>query len=300
MTARRINSTISSLPLTWIDFFPFVLLLNSSLFIELVTWNTGSPFSGKLSIMSSAVLSHSTSELWVWVPYHLFSNTGPRNDQCPCWNFRVCSVILTGFAIQFSLFPRSPHTMSLYIDMKMVLPLNCSVSPLWFRHHLLDFGENSQCSESREICPLELHRLVIDSIRFSTLKRIFCSHAVDAELIYRNHCAKKHLDVSPIIVESGRLLAIFFDVLTFLFQRHWILQKLGRPDSVTIWEHHHSCSSVPISVWFIRTGLVPFLLWSRSQEWPTTATKPASALRNFSGILNTFLCVSVFSPHKVV
>ena len=38
-----------------------------------------------------------------------------------------------------------------------------------------------------------------------------CQSSVGAKLIYRNHCAEKHL-VSLIIVESGKLLAIFFDV----------------------------------------------------------------------------------------
>ena len=35
---------------------------------------------------------------------------------------------------------------------------------------------------------------------------------VDAELINRNCLGEMHLDVSLIVVESGRLLAIFFDV----------------------------------------------------------------------------------------
>ena len=35
---------------------------------------------------------------------------------------------------------------------------------LTFSHHVLDLGENLQCSESWEFCPLELHRLSVDSI----------------------------------------------------------------------------------------------------------------------------------------
>ena len=48
--------------------------------------------------------------------------------------------------LTFSVFPRSPHTMSLYIDMKMIL----------------DLGENLQCCESWEDSPLEFRRLTID------------------------------------------------------------------------------------------------------------------------------------------
>ena len=44
-------------------------------------------------------------------------------------------------------------------------------------------------------------------------------------------------------------------------------------------EYHHCCTSVSLSVWFIRTSLVPCLCYSKSQEWPTTARKPASILR---------------------
>ena len=105
-TVRRINSTVSSLPLNWIDFFPFPLLFNSPLSTALVARNTGCPLSAKLSIMPSAVLSHSPSGLWGWVPYHFFSDPGPRNDRRPCGNLRAYSVILRTFAIQFSLFPR--------------------------------------------------------------------------------------------------------------------------------------------------------------------------------------------------
>ena len=82
--------------------------------------------------MHSAVLSHSPSGQWTWVPYHFFSEPGPGNDLCPCVNFRAYSVTLRAFAIQCSFFPRLVQSMSLYIDMKMILPLNCSGSPFDF------------------------------------------------------------------------------------------------------------------------------------------------------------------------
>ena len=75
------------------------------------------------------ILSHSPSGLWRWVPYHFSSDPGTRNDQRPCGNLRAYSVILRAFAIQCSLFPRFVQSLSLYIDMKMILPLNCSGSP---------------------------------------------------------------------------------------------------------------------------------------------------------------------------
>ena len=56
-------------------------------------------------------------------------------------------------------------------------------------------------------------------------------------------------------------------------------------------EHHSFSSFVPISVWFIRICSVPFLLWSRSQKWPTSQRESASIIRNRSRIRNTFYCV---------
>ena len=47
---------------------------------------------------------------------------------------------------------------------------------------------------------------------FCPIFALICQNTVDAELIYRNHCAKKHFDVSLINVESDGLLAMFFDV----------------------------------------------------------------------------------------
>ena len=64
-------------------------------------------------------------------------------------------------------------------------------------------------------------------------------------------------------------------------------------------EYHHCCTSVSLSVWFIRTSLVPCLCYSKSQEWPTTARKPASILRNFYSVLSTFFCIVVPSQHKI-
>ena len=67
-----------------IDFFPFSFLLNSPLSMAPVARNIGWPLSVKLSIMCSATLSQSPSGLQV--PYHFFSDPGPRNEQCPRGN----------------------------------------------------------------------------------------------------------------------------------------------------------------------------------------------------------------------
>ena len=108
ITVRRINSMVSSLPLKWIDLTPSPLFFSSPLSRARVARSMGCPLSAKLSTMPSAVLSHSLSGLLGWVPYHFFSDPGPRNDQRPGENLRAYSVILTEFAVQLSLFPRSP------------------------------------------------------------------------------------------------------------------------------------------------------------------------------------------------
>ena len=128
MIVRRINSMVSSLPLKWMDVTPFPLFFSSPSSYALVARNFGCPLSEKLSIMSSAILTHSPSSLLTWIPYHFLSDPGSRNDQCPRMNLRAYSVTLWAFAIQFCRFPRFLRSISLYIDIKMILPLTCSDS----------------------------------------------------------------------------------------------------------------------------------------------------------------------------
>ena len=73
----------------------------------------------------SATSSHSPFGFYAWVPYH---DPGPRNDHCPCAICRAQSATIREFTTQVSLFPFSHHTMSLYIDMKIIRPWNCSGS----------------------------------------------------------------------------------------------------------------------------------------------------------------------------
>ena len=78
-----------------------------------------------------------------------------------------------------------------------------------------------------------------------------------------------------------------------------MLSKLVWPDSVTILEYHHCCSSVPLSVWCYHA---PCLFQSRSQGRSTTVKKSASIFPSFdtrfNRILTTFFCIVAFSPQK--
>ena len=54
------------------------------------------------------------------------------------------------------------------------------------------------------------------------------------------------------------------------------------------------------SIRLTRISSAHFLFWSRSQEWPMTARKSASIIRNFVKSTSTFLCLFFFSPYNVV
>ena len=87
--------------------------------------------------MCSATSSHSPFGLHVYDPNHFFSDPSPRNDQCQCWNLFVYPATEKEFAIHNSLFSLFLHTMSLYIDMKMIRPVNCLRFTLHFVHQWL-------------------------------------------------------------------------------------------------------------------------------------------------------------------
>ena len=86
-------------------------------------------------------------------------------------NLLAFSATLGEFAKYDSLFPFSFHTMSLYIDMKMIRPWFCSFSDSIPGHHVLNLGEDLQCGEPWKIFPLEFHRLPFDSSQVSILNR---------------------------------------------------------------------------------------------------------------------------------
>ena len=152
------------------DFTPFPLLLKSPLYKALLARNFGCSLSAKLSIMSTAILYHCPSTLLLtWVPYTFFYDPSHGNDQCPRVNLRAYCVILCAFAMQFSLLRRFHQSISLYIDMKMILPLKCSGSH--FDSLVMIFWISSQFCESREICKRKkFHLFPIDSLILSILK----------------------------------------------------------------------------------------------------------------------------------
>ena len=117
---------MSRSPRKWKDSFPPPLLRKVPRSKALVPRNTGCPLSLKLSNMCSATSSHSPFGLYVFDPYHFFSDPGPRNDHCPCGNIRAYPATVVDFATHISLFSLLPHEISLNIDRKMIRPVNCS------------------------------------------------------------------------------------------------------------------------------------------------------------------------------
>ena len=132
--------------------------------------NTGCPLSPKMSSMCSTASSHSPFGLHVFDPYHFFSDPSPRNDQCPCANLFAYPATVLEFAIHNSLFSSSPHTMSLYTDMKMIRFVNCSGS------HCISFitfwisARICNVVDPGKIVPFELHPLPVDSVQLSLLR----------------------------------------------------------------------------------------------------------------------------------
>ena len=170
---RRTTSAVSSSPQQCIDNALFPLLFSFPRSKALDPRKTGRPLSMKLIInVLSDTVSHFPFGLYVWVPYHFFSDPGPRNDQCPCANLLAYSgTIRESRNTQFFVSFFSPYNV-------VVDPHEDDSSwellkfTLFLCHHVPDPSENLQCSESWEICPPELHRLPVDSIQFSTLRWI--------------------------------------------------------------------------------------------------------------------------------
>ena len=70
----------------WIDICPPPLLLSTPLDNGLVARKTGCPLSASVTIIFSAILSHSPCGLSSLIEYHFFSEPGPINDHCPVPN----------------------------------------------------------------------------------------------------------------------------------------------------------------------------------------------------------------------
>ena len=125
---RKTTSTVCGSPQKCIDNCPTPLLFKAPRSRALVPRNTGCPLSLKLNNMCSATSSHFPFGLYVCDPYHLFSDPSPRRDQCPCANHFAHPATVLEFATHHSLFPFLLYKMFLYIDMKILLPVNCSSS----------------------------------------------------------------------------------------------------------------------------------------------------------------------------
>ena len=126
MIVRRTTSAVSSSPQKCIDNVPLPLLRKAKHWIH---GKRDDHFHWSWSSMSSATrYPIFPFGLYVWVPYHFFSDPRPRNDQCPCANLLAFSFTIWKVAIHNASFPFSLLAMSLYIDMKMIRPGSCSGS----------------------------------------------------------------------------------------------------------------------------------------------------------------------------
>ena len=128
MTVRRNTSTVASSPQKCTDNFAFPLLFQISSFIC-----TGPPeywsvrFSLKL-IIYPATRPHSPFGLYVWVPYHFFSDPGPKKTSNDRARIFLHTLQLFWNSLNTSLrFLLSPYNVVVHY-MKMILPVNCSGS----------------------------------------------------------------------------------------------------------------------------------------------------------------------------
>ena len=103
-----------------------------------------------------------------------------RSWEWPMSGQEFASIVRSWYWIRYntlSVFPCSLHTMSLYIDMKMVLPLNCSSSHCDSVIKNLNLFKHSQCCESCEIfstrIPSALHRFGFNSLRLASFQTPF-------------------------------------------------------------------------------------------------------------------------------
>ena len=145
---------LSSLPLKWIDFLPCPLLLNSPLKKH---W--------RHEILGDRILYVvGASSFLQFVPN--FRLVLFKKDQRPRGNQRAYFGIVIDFWTHSSVFPLSPHTMSLYIDMKMILSLNCSSSH--WKSSIKNFESLRGCPTSWNLAnfPLELRLHTVDAIQF--------------------------------------------------------------------------------------------------------------------------------------
>ena len=166
ITIFRSNYTFSSHAVKWIVVFTPSLLLNWPFSRALVQRNTkttrflSSPAFSPLFASNIHLICHRKFR----TTFSRIQAPGKTNDRRNCRAFSATLFELISH--NFSL-PLASHSMSLNIDMRMILSLksagsHCN-SPILFRI----FFEDSRCLESWENLPLELHRLSINLIQFT-------------------------------------------------------------------------------------------------------------------------------------
>ena len=166
---RRTTSAVSSSPQKWKDNFPFPLLFKVLVPKHCIHGMRDVHFHWSWSLCPQRrdPILHSACTCEFRTISFLIQ--AQEMTQCPCANLLTYSAAFMEFAIHISLFPFfSPYNVVAHWHEDdsswKLLKLT-----LYFSHHVHDLCEVLQCSESWENCPLELHRLPVVSIQFSTL-----------------------------------------------------------------------------------------------------------------------------------
>ena len=114
-TVRRIQSMVSSLPLTCMDFTPLLLHFSPPLPKRCCTEYTMSTF-GKVEHHAFSSFSHSQSGLLTWAPYHFFLRSKP-------WKRPVSSRESSNILSNSEISSFSPINVIAH-NMKMIIFLN--------------------------------------------------------------------------------------------------------------------------------------------------------------------------------
>ena len=204
---------ILSSSLNWVDVFPCSLLSNSPLSKAPDARKIGRADSVFVwSIIISAVLSKFPSRLSQQFLSHFLSDPGPKNDQRPQGNLRAYFETSIKFWSHSSVFPFSSHTMSLYIDMKMILlatALEVVPTQVW---HLSWRPYPTSCQTSVRIVPRRspISRLLqssVESTRHVWAITSFCIRTRWRPLLLRSYISFNTRHAS-----SPLLTSVFFTV----------------------------------------------------------------------------------------
>ena len=112
--------------------------------------------------------------------------------------------------------------------------------------------------------------------------------SVDTELINRNNCAKNSFNRITIGTE-----------VYWQFHTSFALERSSWQWTRST-ENWVSAFCNPFSLWFVFVSRIPFLLWSRSEEWPLSWWKSSRTNWNEVSVQFTFLFIVWRSPWDVV